>query len=674
MGRKTACFQTLNDGSRDKIAAYSYDAVGRLVQKRIYPERTYQRFGSTPEYIYRPPSPTSNGSGQPIQDIATKAVVLQPNSTIDANVVGTYLARIGTGSSLGTVQGLQTIDYNYHIRGMVNCVNCSSNTPTLTPSQNDLFANKLEFETGTPAAANYFDGNIGKQTWLNKKDNQPRSYVYTYDAASRLKSATYAGTNAENYSLSNINYDANGNILSLLRKGKNGSSFGDIDNLSYAYNGNRLQAVSDAVNGNENANDFRDVSGSLDYTYWNDGSLKSDANRGIALIEYDSYLQRVKQVNFNNGNGSVPRWLKFYYDGKGELLRRENAQNEVWEYSNGIIYKSVGNGQPQLYQIATSEGRIIPKAEGGFENEFEYRDVWGNLRLSYKAGDGSPTNGVYAAPIITQTDDFDMLGFGLSTAQNGGNNFRFQKQERVFDYGLNWDLFKFRYSDSQIGRFHQTDPLSADFPYNSTYALQENKFGMGIELEGKELENFFSQFKKPSELKEKLPEPSKSQNQSYSVSVSNPKISFSEMKQTFLTIPEKLLSNSKAEFHAPENAKGEQTGLQKGNTIEIEIAGPQNDSYVKVRNVSNTKDRVSATFVTLEGHVEKGVINFSIQDKGKYGMNFTISSTSQLDYGAANAINKLGEFSRNSQKESWKEVLINFVNTTGGKEENRIIK
>ncbi len=275
---------------------------------------------------------------------------------------------------------------------------------------------------------------------------------------------------------------------------------------------------------------------------------------------------------------------------------------------------------------------------------------------------------------MAQTEDFDMLGFGLGTSQNGGNNFRFQKQERVFDYGLNWDLFKFRYSDSQIGRFHQIDPLSADFPHNSTYALQENKFGLGVELEGKELENFLSRFKKPQDLKEKLPEPSKSQNQLYSVSVSNPKMSFSEMKQTFLTAPEKLLSNSKAEFHAPENAKGEQTGLQKGNTVEIEIAGPQNDSYVKVQNVSNTKDKVSATFVTLEGHVEKGVINFSIQDKGREGMNFTISSTSQLDYGAANAINKLGEFSRNSQKESWKEVLTNFVNTTGGKEENRIIK
>ncbi len=477
VGRKTNCYQTINGGTREKIASYSYDAIGRQSQKKIMPERTYQQYGSTPAYIYRPDNPTAN-----TQDIATQAIILQPTTTIDALSLGTYLAQIGMSNSLGTVQGLQTIDYQYHIRGMMNCVNCSSNAPALTANQNDFFANQLEFET-----ANYFDGNIGKQTWLNKKDNQSRSYAYGYDGASRLKLATYAGANAENYSLSNINYDANGNILSLLRKGKNGSSFGDIDNLSYGYNGNRLQAVSDGVNGNENVGDFKDVAGSTDYTYWSDGSLQSDANRGISQIEYDSFLQRVKQVNFNNGN-----WLRFFYDGSGTLLKRENAQNEVWEYANGAIYKSTGNGQPQLYQIATSEGRIIPKVGGGFENEFEYRDIWGNLRLAYKEGEGAAVNGVYPAPVIAQTDDFDMLGFGLSTSNSGGNNYRFQKQERVFDYGLNWDLFKFRYADSQIGRFHQIDPLSADFPHNSTYALQENKFGRGVELEGLELSDFVS--------------------------------------------------------------------------------------------------------------------------------------------------------------------------------------
>ena len=204
--------------------------------------------------------------------------------------------------------------------------------------------------------------------------------------------------------------------------------------------------------------------------------------------------------------------------------------------------------------------------------------------------------------------------------------------------------------------------------------MQENKFGLGVELEGKELENFISQFKDPQDLKVKLPDPAKSQTQLYSTTVINSKVSFSEMKATFLKTPEKLLTNSKAEFHAPENAKGQQTGLQKGNTIEIGISGPQNDSYVKVQNVSNEKDKVSATFVTLEGHVERGVINFSVQDNGKNGMTFTISSISQLDYGAANSIDKLGDFSRNSQRESWKEVLNNFVKTTKGTENNRIIK
>lgn len=42
-------------------------------------------------------------------------------------------------------------------------------------------------------------------------------------------------------------------------------------------------------------------------------------------------------------------------------------------------------------------------------------------------------------------------------------------------------------SDSKNGRFWQIDPLASEYPYNSPYAFQENKFGSGIELEGKEL-------------------------------------------------------------------------------------------------------------------------------------------------------------------------------------------
>jgi len=38
-----------------------------------------------------------------------------------------------------------------------------------------------------------------------------------------------------------------------------------------------------------------------------------------------------------------------------------------------------------------------------------------------------------------------------------------------------------------VGRFFNIDPLATKYPYNSPYAFQENKLGMGVELEGLEL-------------------------------------------------------------------------------------------------------------------------------------------------------------------------------------------
>lgn len=38
-----------------------------------------------------------------------------------------------------------------------------------------------------------------------------------------------------------------------------------------------------------------------------------------------------------------------------------------------------------------------------------------------------------------------------------------------------------------VGRFFNIDPLAEKYPYNSTYAFQENKMGLGRELEGLEL-------------------------------------------------------------------------------------------------------------------------------------------------------------------------------------------
>jgi hypothetical protein len=119
--------------------------------------------------------------------------------------------------------------------------------------------------------------------------------------------------------------------------------------------------------------------------------------------------------------------------------------------------------------------------------EFEYRDLWGNLRTAFTDSDSLPVSGIYPAPVITQISDYDLLGFEHFNNQVGANNKLFQNQERVFDLDLGWDFWQFRPSDASIGRFFMIDPLASKYPYNSLYAFQENKLGIGVELEGAEV-------------------------------------------------------------------------------------------------------------------------------------------------------------------------------------------
>jgi hypothetical protein len=170
--------------------------------------------------------------------------------------------------------------------------------------------------------------------------------------------------------------------------------------------------------------------------------LKSDANKGISLIEYSTYLNKVKQVTWSDG-----RWLKFFYDGGGSLIKKENSVGEYWHYVRDLIYKN-GN----FYSINIPEGRAV------FENnlwnyEFDYRNIWGNLRVSFSAENGQLT--------LKQKSDYDALGYIFNqTSGVNKNHFQYQKQQRIEDFDLNVDFFKFRPSDTTIGRFWMVDPLS----------------------------------------------------------------------------------------------------------------------------------------------------------------------------------------------------------------------
>jgi RHS repeat-associated protein len=90
---------------------------------------------------------------------------------------------------------------------------------------------------------------------------------------------------------------------------------------------------------------------------------------------------------------------------------------------------------------------------------------------------------------IVQVEDYYPFGLTFNSYQRENsvkNKWKFQGQEHVDDLGLNWDSFKWRNHQPEIGRFFNVDPLSDKYVYNSPYAFSENQVVAYRELEGLE--------------------------------------------------------------------------------------------------------------------------------------------------------------------------------------------
>ena len=93
------------------------------------------------------------------------------------------------------------------------------------------------------------------------------------------------------------------------------------------------------------------------------------------------------------------------------------------------------------------------------------------------------------SPVI-QTDDYYPFGLRYNSYSRENNLLNktelFQGQEHIDDLGLNWDSFKWRNHQPDIGRFFNVDPLAPKYVYNSPYAFSENQVVAHVELEGLE--------------------------------------------------------------------------------------------------------------------------------------------------------------------------------------------
>ena len=375
--------------------------------------------------------------------------------------------------------------YDYDLHGWLKKITTNHFTEDL------LYANGL----GTPC----YNGNVSTVKWEDMMSSQPRGYKLTYDDAGRLVQGVYGEgsaltSNAGRFS-EGVQYDANGNITSIIRYGKNSSGgYSLMDNLTLSYSGNRLTGVSETVTDNSTSGSFeyKKAKGSQ-YMYDNNGSLMADKSRGIAYITYDAN-SNPSCIYFTNGNvtkyvysATGQKLRAVYYTAKPNITRTfgvqpaELTQSQIL-YSDSIDYFLGGslllkNGQTDKYLF--DGGYVRSNATTGNFSFFYYnKDHLGNNRevLDHRGAVRQVTSYYpFGAPYA---DDAAISGTGIQPYKYNGKELDLMHGLNTYDYGA-------RQYYSILGRWDRVDPLCEKYYSTSPYVYCENDPVNAIDPDGR---------------------------------------------------------------------------------------------------------------------------------------------------------------------------------------------
>ena len=290
---------------------------------------------------------------------------------------------------------LETLAYAYNIRGWLTSINKNWLAGTAT----NYFGMELAYDKSTAAMAGttysgqQYGGNIAGTIWKSKGDGIGRKFGFTYDNVNRITGAAFvqnsSGTTWNNtlidFTVSNLAYDANGNISSMTQKGFKVTGSATIDQLTYLYksNSNQLLRVTDAVSDpNTKLGDFKDGANPADdYTYDGNGNLNLDNNKAISAITYN-HLNLPNQVTVT-AKGTIT----YTYDAAGAKLKKttvEGPKTTTTLYISNFVYQN-----DTLQFIGHEEGRarwaFHKYLNGTTQYKFEYdyflKDHLGNTRM-----------------------------------------------------------------------------------------------------------------------------------------------------------------------------------------------------------------------------------------------------------------------------------------------------
>lgn len=316
-------------------------------------------------------------------------------NSAEYNVLGQVKKKTIGVDPTNTSLPLETQAFEYNVRGWL----LGTNKDYVKGVSQAKFGFELSYDKAVPALSSQiytsqYNGNIAGTIWKSGSDGEARRYDFAYDNINRLTAADfnqYTGgafnRNAGlNYTVGNLTYDANGNILTMQQYGwKVGSSATNpIDQLTYSYeaNSNRLRGVLDQANANDSKlRDFKYdplAKGAVDYSYDINGNLISDANKKISGIAYN-HLNLTQNVTVT-GKGSI----EYTYDAAGTKLKK--IVHETGQSDKTTLYLFGTYENDVLQFLPQEEGRIRASTVPGnppFVCDYMLKDHLGNVRMVF---------------------------------------------------------------------------------------------------------------------------------------------------------------------------------------------------------------------------------------------------------------------------------------------------
>ena len=411
--------------------------------------------------------------------VNTETEILLATNTY--NIVGEPVEKNIHSTDAGT-SFLQSIDFFYDIQGKLTHINNADldNDGTYNDDSDDLFGFELLYNNlGTITelgGTHQYNGNISAIVYNSDRQTQKHAYVYTYDDLNRLKTATYkeygtnwtSATENDRFNVSDLTYDKNGNINTLERKGETAAStFGTMDDLTYYYVGNQLQAVNDAIAATTTTIDFDEINNregsdtDPEYDYDANGNMIEDENKGITAVTYN-ILNLPSKVDFGSGD-----YIEYLYDAAGVKLQKKVYHNsslsKTVDYLGGVQYED-----DVLQFLTTGEGRVLYDNTGDtYTYQYFLKDHLGNNRITVQEdGNGDAE--------IVQEDEYYPFGLTFNGYVNGTENmYKTTGKELQTEHNLNMFDFEARFLDPQLGRWHVVDPIADNYlswsPYNYVY-------------------------------------------------------------------------------------------------------------------------------------------------------------------------------------------------------------